>query len=99
MQGDQNMNRDDRETMPKEQFKAIRRKLGLSLDQFAIELGYEGSRQGNNKTMRRFEGGKRGIPLTLAKLVWLLDVHGLPDSWPENLEAKLTEVPEDEIIR
>jgi hypothetical protein len=37
--------------------------------------------------------------LTLGKLVWMFDVYGLPDSWPENLEAKLAEVPEDEISR
>ena len=93
------MNRDNRETMPKAEFKATRQKLGLSLDQFAIELGYEGSRQANINTIRRFEDGKRGIPLTLAKLVWLLGQRGLPDSWPEYLEAKLPGVPEEEIQR
>jgi transcriptional regulator with XRE-family HTH domain len=93
------MNRDDRETMPRAEFKRIRQKLKLSLDEFAIELGYEGNRKGNIKTMRRFESGQRGIPLTLGKLVWMFDVYGLPDSWPENLEAKLAEVPEDEISR
>ncbi len=93
------MNRDSRETMPRAEFKRIRQKLNLSLDQFAIELGYEGSRQGNNKTMRRFESGQRGIPLTLGKLVWLLDQHGLPDSWPVELEAKLSDIPEEEAQR
>ena len=83
------MNGDNRETMPPSEFKRIRRKLGLSLDEFAIELGYEGNRRGNINTMRRFEGGKRGIPLTLAKLVFLIDLYGLPDTWPAYLEAKL----------
>ena len=93
------MNRDNRETMPPATFKAIRQKLGLSLDQFAIELGYEGNRQGNIKTMRRFENGQRGIPLTLGKLVWMLSVFGLPDSWPLELEAKLSDISEEETQR
>lgn len=83
------MNRDNRETMPASEFAAIRRKLKLSADEFAIELGYEGNRRNNRTTILRFEGGKRAIPLTLAKLVWLLDQHGLPDSWPPHLEAQL----------
>ena len=85
------MNRDNRETMSKDEFKRIRQKFKLSLDLFAIELGYEGNRQGNIKTMRRFESGQRGIPLTLAKLVWMISIHGLPDSWPPELEAQPAE--------
>ena len=93
------MNRDNRVTMPKAEFKRIRQKLGLSLDEFAIELGYEGNRKGNIKTMRRFEGGQRGIPLTLAKLVHMFSIFGLPDSWPPELEAKLSEIPDEDAQR
>ena len=93
------MNRDDRETMSPAEFKAIRKRLKLSLDLFAIELGYEGNRNSNIKTMRRFEKGERGIPLTLGKLAWLLGERGLPDSWPSYLEAQLAEIPEEEISR
>ena len=81
------MNRDNKETMPKKEFRAIRERLNLTRDAYAIELGYEGNENGNRKSMHRFESGRRGIPLTLAKLAWMLDKHGLPD-WPEYLEAK-----------
>ena len=93
------MNRDDRETMPPATFKAIRHKLKLSLDEFAIELGYEGSRQGNIKAMRRYEDGHRAIPLRVAKLAHMFDIHGLPDSWPPELEAKLPEIPDEDAQR
>ncbi len=93
------MNGDHRATMPADEFKNIRHRLKLSMDQFAIELGYEGNRKGNINTIRRFESGRRNVPLPLAKLAWLLNMHGLPDSWPEYLEAKLAEVPEEDVIR
>ena len=83
------MNRDNRQTMLGSDLKRLRKALGLSVDAFAIELGYEGSKKNNCTTIRRFEAGKRGIPLTLAKLAWMIDQHGLPEQWPEHLEAKL----------
>jgi DNA-binding transcriptional regulator YiaG len=85
------MNGDNRVTLPASELRRIRQKLGLSRDEFAIELGYEGTSEGNTNTMRRFETGRRGLPLTLAKLIFMIDVHGLPDTWPAHLEAKLPE--------
>ena len=58
----------------------------VDIDAFAIELGYEGNRKGNLKTIKRFETGERAVPLPVAKLAWLLMQNGLPD-WPSGLEA------------
>jgi len=93
------MNHDSRETMSKAEFRRIRQKLGLSLDEFAIELGYEGSRRTNNNTIRSYEDGRKPIPLRIAKLAYMFDIHGLPDSWPPELEAKLSEVPDEDVNR
>ena len=88
------MNGDNRVTLPASELRRIREKLGLSRDEMAIELGYEGTPEGNTNTMRRFETGRRGLPLTLAKLVFMIDTFGLPDTWPAGLEAKLSEPKE-----
>ncbi len=57
------------------------------MDVFAIELGYEGSRRGNMTTIKRFETGKRPIPLPVAKLAWMIAQNGIP-AWPQHLEAE-----------
>ena len=88
------MNGDNRETLPASELKRIRQKLGLNRDEMAIELGYEGTSRGNKNTMRRFESGERALPLTLAKLVWLIgkwsECFGNLPEWPPHLEAKLS---------
>lgn len=81
------MSQNGRATMTPEQFFAIRRQLKLSRDEFAIELGYEGSQNGNNTTIKRFERGDRPISLPVAKLAFMLARHGVP-KWPQHLEAK-----------
>lgn len=68
------------------EFRDIRKRLGFSRDGFAIELGYEGTNQGNNNTIKRFETGERPIPLPVAKLAWLLGHAGIP-TWPQELTA------------
>ena len=65
------------------EFRSIRQKLDLSMDEFARELGYEGGNQGNRTTIKRFETGQRPVPAPIARLAWMLSVHGLPDEWPE----------------
>lgn len=80
------MSQSGRKTMSKTEFREIRKRLGLSSDEFAIELGYEGTRNGNRKTIERFERGMRAIPLPVAKLAFMLDTRGIPE-WPEYLEA------------
>ena len=69
------------------EFRSIRKALGLSLDQFALELGYNGNQQGNRNTIKRFETGERPISPPVARLAWLLKKTGLP-SWPENIDAE-----------
>lgn len=69
------------------EFRQIRKALGLSLDQFALELGYEGSQNGNRNTIKRFESGDRPISLPVAKLAWLLQKTG-PQNWPQHLLAE-----------
>lgn len=84
------MSQSGRETMTGAEFRKIRKHLGLSLDGFAIELGYEGTPNGNRNTIKRFETGKRPVPLPVAKLAFLLETRGLP-KWPEHLEANPAE--------
>lgn len=84
------MSQSGRETMSGAQFKDIRKRLGMSLDAFAIELGYEGNPSGNKKTILRFESGRRPIPLPVAKLAFMLDTRGVP-IWPPHLEANPAE--------
>lgn len=86
------MNREPRATLPAREFRRIRQHLDLTMDSFAIELGYEGNLSSNRTTMKRFETGERPIPLAVAKLAWLLAQHGLPaGGWPSGLEAVLQE--------
>lgn len=86
-QGDERMSQNGRKTMKPAEFLEIRKRLGYSRDGFAIELGYEGTNQGNNNTIKRFESGDRPIPLPVAKLAWLMDRHGVPE-WPMDLTAE-----------
>jgi len=80
------MSQSNRPTLAGRELKRIRQHLNLTIDAFAIELGYEGNRKGNLKTIKRFETGERAVPLPVGKLAWLLARHGLPE-WPPGLEA------------
>jgi len=80
------MSQNGRATMTPNEFRNIRKKLNLTMDDFAIELGYEGTRTGNRNTIARFERNKRPIPLPVAKLAWMMELHGIP-RWPRHLEA------------
>lgn len=80
------MSQNGRQTMTPAEFRSIRKRLGYSLDGFAIELGYEGTSQTNRETIKRFETGKRPISLPVAKLAWLLAQTGVP-TWPRHLTA------------
>lgn len=81
------MSQSNRPTLSGKEFRIIREKLGLSLDDFAIELGYEGSEDGNRNTIKRFETGKRPISMSVGKLAYMFLLHGIPE-WPQNLEAE-----------
>lgn len=86
------MNQDNRRaTMDGRELRRIREQLNLSRDAFAIELGYEGNVNGNRNTIKRFETNERSVSLPVAKLVWMLSQHGLPESWPSGLEAQVRE--------
>src|SRR5882724_11079991 len=77
------------------EFRQIREELGLTPNEFAIELGYRGNERNNDALIDRYENGSRQIPLTVASLAWLIlewvvlaraytghkDIE-LPD-WPE----------------
>lgn len=84
------MSQSNRPTVQGPEFKRMREHLKLNRDEFAIELGYEGSEQGNRNTIRRFEKGERAVPLPVAKLCWMFLTFGIPE-WPSGLEATITE--------
>lgn len=82
-----------RPTIPGAELRRIRSALNLSADEFALELGYEGTRGSNRTTIRRFETNERPVPLPVARLAWMLVQHGVPDAWPSGLEAQVDETP------
>jgi hypothetical protein len=68
-------------------FRAIRNKLGLTKHDYAIQLGYRGNELNNTVLMKRYEQGRKQIPLTVASLAFLLDHYfdhhcELPN-WPD----------------
>jgi transcriptional regulator with XRE-family HTH domain len=69
------------------QFRSIRKKLGITKNQFAIELGYRGNDRNNCMLIKRYEQGRKQIPLTVASLAWLIefvfDQSGKLPDWPE----------------
>lgn len=81
------MSQNGKTAMSGQELRQIRKRLGYSLDGFAIELGYEGTPRGNNTTMRRFESGERPISMPVAKLAWMIAQFGVP-TWPQNLTAE-----------
>ena len=54
------------------EFRQIREDLGLTPNEFAIELGYRGNELNNDRLIDRYENGTRQIPLTVASLAWLI---------------------------
>lgn len=72
------------------EMQAIREKLGLPRKDFGLLLGYGGDLQQVYKTVQRYEGGKRAIPPTIARLTHLLgvwyDVTGEIKVWPDSID-------------
>ena len=88
--------------MKGKEFFEIRKKLGLTADEFAQHLGYRGNRRNNKVLMSRYEKDSRQIPLTVASLAWLMGQYfeiaaALPD-WPEweGYEEELRPLKEDD---
>ncbi len=77
------------------EFRKIREELGLTPNEFAIELGYRGNDRNNDALIDRYENGSKQIPLTVASLAWLIrewvvlgksigvEEGGLLPNWPE----------------
>jgi transcriptional regulator with XRE-family HTH domain len=78
------------DTLTGAELRKIRIKFGMTISEFASELGYDGKSNTVTVRFREFERGRRAIPLTLAKLAWLLDHNGLPE-WPVALIANYRE--------
>jgi len=57
--------------MTADEFKSIRKQLGLSTVEMGRALGYEGQDNTVSVTVRRYESGQRPIPPTVAVLVGL----------------------------
>lgn len=58
--------------MKGEEFRQIRKELGLTPNELAIELGYRGNERNNDALIDRYENGSKQIPLTVASLAWLI---------------------------
>ena len=58
-------------------FRAIRKRLGLSTVEMGRALGYEGQDNTVSVTVRRYESGMRPIPPTIAVLMGIYRKHGL----------------------
>jgi transcriptional regulator with XRE-family HTH domain len=72
--------------MTGKEFRGIRKALNLTMDDFALELGFCGNISSNRRTIHRFETEIRPVPYGIAKLAWLLSLRpgNLPD-WPKHL--------------
>ena len=57
------------------EMKAIREKMGLERLEFARLVGYTGIDRNVLSSMKKMERGQKQIPLTIARLVWLLSAH------------------------
>jgi len=57
------------------EMKAIRQKMGLECLEFARLVGYTGSERNVISSMKKMERGQKQIPLTIARLTWLLAAH------------------------
>jgi transcriptional regulator with XRE-family HTH domain len=65
--------------MTPSEFRAIRKRLGLSTIAMGRALGYAGRDNSVSVTIRRYESGMRPIPPTVAKLMIAYERNGLPD--------------------
>lgn len=64
--------------MAPDELRAIRIKSAPSQGAFARALGYQDA-----DAYRKYEAGSRPIPLLLAKLAEMIDLHGMPREWSE----------------
>lgn len=64
------------------ELKAIRKRLGLSVIEMGRAIGYEGSDNTVNVTMRRYEAPNgRTIPPWIARLAIMFDRFGVPEDF------------------
>lgn len=57
------------------QLRAIREKMGLERLELARLVGYTGSERNDITRVKQMERDYRQVPLTIARLVWLLSAH------------------------
>lgn len=63
-------------------FKAIRKRLGLTQTEMAIALGYEGAPSTLQPYIAGMEGGIKGIPPLVSRVMLLLETAGeVPDKF------------------
>ena len=68
--------------MTGKQFKAIRKKLGLTAAAWARALGFQGMETSSmTRSIYRYESGERGIPTRTERLAIMYKKHGIPDEW------------------
>lgn len=68
--------------MTGDQFKSIRKGLGLSLRKFGQALGYSGNANTLSVHIRRYESGNREhIPEWIARLAIMYQRFGIPKEW------------------
>lgn len=73
--------------MDGQEMRRIRHKHGLTKHQWGLLMGYTGNENTNSSLVKRYEQGRRPIPLYIARLVFLLDQYpagALPTfpDWP-----------------
>lgn len=63
------------------QMKAIRLENHLTPREFAVALGYTGSRHTLTVQVNRFESDRRTIPPTIQRLTYMFGEHGVPPTF------------------
>jgi transcriptional regulator with XRE-family HTH domain len=69
--------------MTPQQFKAIRRELGLTVRDFGRALGYQGNDNTISVQVRQYECGDRIPPPWIERLAIMFGRHGVPPDWYE----------------
>lgn len=67
--------------MTGDQFKTIRRELGLTARQLGKALGYRGNENTLGVQIRSFESDKREIPEPTGRLMEMFGRFGIPNKW------------------
>jgi hypothetical protein len=57
--------------------REMRRRLKMHRHEFAALIGYTGTERNNDLRVKRLENAGEPVPLYIARLLWLIDLHNV----------------------